>query len=217
MEKENKIVKLNKPEMMYMSTGRFRMYYPENSVELVKDDWRELFRILIAKNVKSIELGLDSIKEPYKKIAEYFESGVFSSGDDVREYFESLYDVDEEMMNGKVSHNVLLFRTCVDEKDLEQIYQRELCSLKVTDVKNKKTWGFAGVYENMRINKKHFNFKIEGDYLLTHGSSLIGLIAVKSIDKEEFEKYRAWYEEVHKHPKNPFVAHKMQIMNMLKD
>ena len=170
--------------------------------------WKEELKVTISQG-KQIDLFVSDIKSAFPHLAGLGNKGYFTEIS-VQEYFEGL-DKD-----GSHNKNLYLFArnlTKALKKSPDPDKAREIlsavldhvdgCSVRAGDLTSGKVWSFRGINQE-EVDQEYFNTRIGQRFVLMHGVSSIGPIAIREISPLEFESYTKWFEKIQKSPRNPF-------------
>ena len=218
---DERVINLSSNDRKYLSTGCNQSHYPNSDVVCIKDSWRSFLVDSLKKGVVYMHLKPSEFQVAFPRIKAFYELGLFNDEGDVARYFEELGDVSKDESRDNLSHNVVLYREGLLKLNgwdwNTWLYDKEVCAIKVSDLQENKTWGFGGVYSDLRFDKKYFGNEINSRYVLTHGKSEDGLVVVRSLEEAEFLKFKSWFENVHKMDENIFVKHKKKLEEMLQN
>jgi hypothetical protein len=174
--------------------------------------WKRILRES-AKNDKNLEISFNDFGLAFPHIGILYLQGFFDERS-IQSYFEG---IDEK------SHNMrmYLFAKKMDRKRSPQILNVllhiEYCSVKPADLENQKIHSYGMNYD-YPIDTGYFSdMQLKNNFVLVHGKSKKGLIAIREITKEEFEIFSNWFEERQKSKENPFVKFKDELEKYMED
>lgn len=173
-------------------------------------------KIKINYSAENIEIDLEEFKIPFPFIYTFLKTKQNSS---IQERFEGISDdshikkLYNKAENIKVKLEVLEKNSEAKNAYLKLLEHYEGCSVKVADLEKNLVWGYGGIY-NLRIDKNYFE-KIEGKYAILHGKSENGLIAIREISFNEFQKYTEIFSKIQNSENNPFKKFKKDLEIML--
>jgi hypothetical protein len=161
-----------------------------------------------AKTGEKIELLVPEISLAFPHLASLAIKGYFEKNS-VQQYFEGL------LQEGAHDTNLYLFAKRVaknlkgsDDPNAQKVLASVLdhangCSVKPVDLEKGKMWTFAEVVD-ASVDQKYFGVNIGQRFVLAHGISEIGPVAIRELTVDEFKIYTSWFEKLHKSPRNPF-------------
>jgi hypothetical protein len=171
--------------------------------------WKGILRKNV-KNNQNLELSFNDLGLAFPHIGLLYLQGFFEKRS-IQSYFEGL---------DKKSHNMrmYLFAKKIYRKNFPEILDVlshiEYCSVKPADLNSEKIYSYGMVYE-YPIDTKYFDINFKNDFVLIHGKSENGLIAIRDITKEEFERFADWFRERQKSKDNPFVKFRDELEEYL--
>ncbi len=168
--------------------------------------WKEILRET-SSNGEDIEVSVNDIGRAFPHIGTLYQRGLFNKRS-VRSYFEG---TDQE------SHNMrmYLFAKNIARKQppehivLKVLHHVECCSVKVADLDSFIIWSYGMTY-TFPLDTDYFGIKPRSNRVFVHGKSERGMVVVRDVSEEEFEKFRSWFEE-RQSSDNPFVRFREKL------
>jgi hypothetical protein len=157
---------------------------------------------------EEVEIRIPDILLAFPHLAGLAAKGFFETTS-VSQYFERLeeegaHDKNLYLFAKRVYRNLKPFA----EKQARKIMLSVLdhangCAVKPADLALGTVWNFGGTI-NQEIDQDYFGDKIGERYILVHGQSRVGPVAIRSLMEEEFQRYVSWFEKIQKSKDNPF-------------
>lgn len=171
------------------------------------NEWKERLKESSLKN-EDIEVAANDISRAFPHIGMLYRRGFFDERS-IRSYFEA---TDQE------SHNMrmYLFAKSVARKHppehilLGVLDHVEHCSVKVADLDSSTLWSYGGPYQ-CTLDTDYFNLSPNSNWVLVHGKNKNGVIVIRDILEDEFERFRRWFEERQSSSRNPFVRFREKL------
>ena len=173
--------------------------------------WKRILREG-SKNDKNLEISLNDLGLAFPHIGMLYIQGFFDERS-IQSYFEG---IDEK------SHNMrmYLFAKKIYRKKFPQtlnvLSHIEYCSVKPAELETEKIYSYGMIY-NYPVDTEYFGMRFKNNFVLVHGRSENGLIAIRDITEEEFERFTKWFEERQKSKDNPFVKFKDELERHLEN
>jgi hypothetical protein len=194
-------------EQRYISTC-----YPLPDRPFIKEanKWKE--RLRKTQEMGNILLSLEEIGKAFPHIGMLYKIGFFEKRS-IQSYFEGL---DEKGHNTRM---YLFAKKCERSKIPKEMLlgvmlHVEHCSVRIAETKNSKICSYLGEYE-YPIDLNYFGNGFSNEYVIVHGKSEKGAIAIRDLSRDEFDVYKKWFEERQKSKSNPFAKHEKFLKNLL--